>query len=71
MLPVSVIVTISTMNVPSVSTAIGGIEVRTSKEEIVTMRITAIDAEVPVTCLPVEWAIEIAGCYVGIPLPVE
>lgn len=70
-LPVSVVVTMSPMNVPGMSTTIGGIEVWTSEEEIVTMRITAINAEVPVACIPVEWAIEVAGCYVGVPLPVE
>ena len=70
-LPVAVVVTMSPMNVPGMSSTIGGIEVRTSEEEIVTMRIAAIDAEVPVACLPVEWAIEVAGCQVGVPLPVE
>ena len=70
-LPVSVVVTMSPMNVPGMSATIGGIEVWTSEEEIVTMRIATIDAEVPIACIPVEWAIEVAGCYVGVPLPVE
>ena len=59
------------MGVPGMSTAIGGIEVRTSEVEVVTMWITEIDSEMPVTSLPVKWTIEIAGCYKGVPLPVE
>ena len=61
----------SAINVPGVSAAIGGIEVRTPEVEIVTVRIAAIDTEVPVACLPVEWTIEIASCQIGAPLPVE
>ena len=67
---VSMIVTMSSIMVPGVSATIGGIEVRTPEVEVVTMRVAQIDAEVPVTCLPVEWAIEIAGGYKGVPLPV-
>ena len=67
---VSVIVTMPSMAMPSVSTTIGSIEVRTPEVEVLTMRVAQIDAEVPVTCLPVEWAIEIAGGYIGVPLPI-
>ena len=68
---VSMVVPMTSMTVPGVSTTIGGIEVGTPEVEVVTMRVAQVDAEVPVTSLPVEWAIEIAGGYKGIPLPVE
>ena len=70
-IPVSIVVAVTAMSVPGVSTTIGGIEVWTPEVEVVTMRIAAIDAEVPVTSLPVQRAVEVAGCNVGIPLPVE
>ena len=66
----SMIVPMCTMAMPSVSATIGGIEVRTPEVEVVTMRVAQIDAEVPVTSLPVEGAIEVAGCDIGVPLPV-
>ena len=66
-----IIVATSAYAVPGMSTTIGHIEVRTPEVEIVTMRITAIDAEVPVTCFPIEWTIKIGGCDKGLPLPVE
>jgi hypothetical protein len=68
---VSVIVTVSTVTMPGMSATIGGIEVRTTEVEVVTMGVTEVDAEVPVACVPVEWAIEIVGCHECIPLPVE
>jgi hypothetical protein len=68
---VSVVIAAVTMDVPSMSATISGIEGWTSEVEIVTVRITGIDAKVPVTCLPVERTIEITGCYIGLPLPVE
>jgi len=61
-LSVYIIVAMSAINVPGVSAAIGGIEVWTPEVEVVTMRIAAIDAEVPVTVSPIEWTIEIGGC---------
>ena len=70
-LSVTIVVAMSSMNVPGMSATIGGIEVRTSEVEVVTVRIAGIDAEVPVACLPVEGTVEIAGCQEGIPLPVE
>jgi hypothetical protein len=38
---------------------------------MVAVRIAQIDAEVPETVTPVEWAIEIGGCTEGVPLPVQ
>ena len=68
---VVVVVAMCTMQVPSMSTTICSIEVRTSEVEVVTMWIYAVDAKVPVSCLPVQWAIEVRSSYVSIPLPVE
>ena len=59
---VAMIVAVSAYSVPSVGTTIGEIEVRTSEVEVVTVRITGIDAEVPVTGVPVQRAIEIGSC---------
>ena len=70
MFSASVVVAAVAMDVPSMSTAIGGIKGRTSEVEVVTVRIAGIDAEVPVACLPVERTIEIGGCDIGLPLPV-
>jgi hypothetical protein len=56
---VTVIVAVSAKSVPGMGTTIGDIEVRTSEVEIVTVRITGIDAEVPVTSVPVQRTIEI------------
>ena len=69
--PVAIVVAVSAVQVPGMSATIGGIEVRTSEVEIVTVRIAGIDAEVPVACLPVEWTVEIAGGDECLPLPVE
>ena len=68
---VAMIVAVGPMMMPGMTAAIGGIEVRTSEIEEVTMGVAEIDAEVPVACVPVEWTIEIAGCHEGVPLPVE
>ena len=65
----SLIVTATAIVAPAVSAAIGHIEMRVSEIEVVAMRIAGIDAEVPVACLPVEWAIEIRGGTEQIPLP--
>ena len=67
----SVIVAASAYYMPSMSATISGIEDRTSKEEVVAVRIACIDCEVPETVIPVEWAIEIGGCTEGIPLPFQ
>ena len=71
MLSAIIVVPTSSVYMPGMSATIGGIEVWTSEVEVVTMRITGIDAEVPVACLPIEGTVEIAGCDKGIPLPVE
>ena len=70
-LSVTIVVTAISMDMPGMSATIGGIESRTPEEEVVAVRIAGIDAEVPVACLPVEWTIEIGGCYKGVPLPLE
>ena len=67
----AVIIAMSANHVPSMTATIGGIEVRASEVEIVTVWVTAIDAEVPVTSLPVKRAVEIGGCHKGVPLPIE
>ena len=56
---VSVVVAMCAMDVPSMSTTIGSVKMRTSKVEIVTMRVTEVDSEVPISSLPIEWTIEI------------
>ena len=70
-LAMAMIVAVSAYSVPGVCTMIGVIEVRTSEVEIVTVRVTGIDAEVPVTGVPVQRTIEIRSCDEGIPLPVK
>lgn len=49
----SYIVAASAIHVPGMTTTISGVEVWTTEVEIVAMRITGIDAEVPVTSIPV------------------
>ena len=46
MVTVSVVITMSAMSVPGMPTAVGGVEMRASEVEIVTVWVTAIDAEV-------------------------
>ena len=70
-LAMAVIVAVSAYSVPGVCTMIGVIEVRTSEVEVVTMRVTGIDAEVPITGVPVQRTVEIRSCEEGIPLPVK
>ena len=67
----AVIVAVSAYSMPSVCTMIGVIEVRTPEVEVVTVRVTGIDAEVPVAGVPVQRTIEIGSCDEGIPLPVK
>ena len=67
----AVIVAVSAYSVPGVCTTIGVVEMRTSEVEVVTMRVTGIDAEVPVTGVPVQRTVEIRSCDEGIPLPVK
>ena len=66
----AVIIAMSANHVPSMTATIGGIEYRTSKEEIVAMRIARIDGKVPESIKPVEWTVEIGGCTECVPLPV-
>ena len=68
---VAMIVARTAYSVPGMCPMIGVIEMRTSEVEVVTVRIAGIDAEVPVTSVPVQRTIEIGSCYEGIPLPVE
>ena len=68
---VVIVVSVRAVKMPGVCTTIGSIECRTSEVEVVTVRIAGIDAEVPITCAPVQWAVEVAGCDVCLPLCVE
>jgi len=70
-LAMAMIVAVSAYSVPGVGTTIGVIEMRTSEVEVVSMRVTGIDAEVPVTGIPIQRAIEIRSCDESIPLPVK
>ena len=67
---VSVVVATVAMDMPGMTSTIGGIEGWTPEEEVVAVWIAGIDAEVPVACFPVERTIEIGGCDVSLPLPV-
>ena len=67
----SVVVSMASMTVPSMTTTIGSVEVRTSKVEVVTVWVTTVDTEVPVTSLPVQRTIEVTCCNISVPLPVE
>ena len=67
----AVIITLPANDVPGMSAPIGGIEYRSSEEEVVAVRVACIYGKVPETVAPVEWAIEVGGCAEGFPLPVE
>ena len=49
----TIVVAVSADHVPCVSTAVAGIEGRTTKEEVVTVRIACVDTKVPVAVAPV------------------
>ena len=49
----TIVVAVSTNDVPCVSTAVAGIKGRAAKEEVVTVRITCVDTKVPVAVAPV------------------
>jgi len=70
-LAMAVIVAVSAYSVPGVGTMIRVVEMRTSEIEVVTVWVTGIDAEVPITGVPVQRTIEIRSCEEGIPLPVK
>ena len=61
----------SAIHSPAMSTSVHGIEMRSAKEEIVSARVSGIDAEMPITIVPVERAIEIGCVEEGTILPVE
>lgn len=61
----------SAVMVPAVSSPVGGVEHRTSEEEVVAVGIAAIDGEMPVASFPVERAVEVGRCQIGIVLPAE
>ena len=65
----TLVIAAATIMAPAVSTTIGQVEVRTTKVEVVTMRIAGIDAKVPNTSLPIEWAVEVGSGSEQIPLP--
>ena len=67
----TVVEAMSAVHVPAMTTSVGHIEMRPAKEEIVAMGVAAVDAEVPVACLPVEGTVEIRGGNESLPLPVE
>jgi hypothetical protein len=56
---VSVVVATSAMDVPSMSTTVSSIEVRTSEVEEITMWIYTIYSKVPISSLPIQWTVEI------------
>ena len=68
---VAVVVAVRAVQVPGMSATVCDVEVRASEVEVVAVRIAGIDAEVPITCAPVQWAVEVAGCDVCLPLCVE
>ena len=49
----------TTIHSPAVTSTIGNVEVRATEVEVVAVRISGVDAEMPVTSVPVERAIEI------------
>ena len=61
----------ATVHSPTVTATIDIPEVGTTEEEVVAMWIAGIDAEVPVTSLPIKGTIEVTCCQVGLILPVE
>ena len=64
------VIAVSAYIVPSMSATVAGVEHWTPKEEIVTVRITCIDAKVPISSIPVQRTIEVGGINEILPLPV-
>ena len=50
---VVIVVAVGTMQVPGMSTSVGGIECGASKVKVVAVWIAGIDTKVPVACAPV------------------
>ena len=67
----SVIPAASAVAPPTVTSTIDCPEMGASEVEIVAVWIAGIDAEVPVSSVPIERAIEIGGCQIGFVLPLE
>lgn len=67
----SVIPAATAVVMPTVSAAIYIEEMRTAIVEVVAMRIASVDAEVPVTCIPIDGTIEVSGAAEQLILPVE
>ena len=67
----SMVPTATTIHPPTVASTIDCPEYGVTEVEVVTVGVAGIDAEVPVAGFPVEGAIEVGGCYIGVVLPVE
>lgn len=67
----TVVPTGSAVHSPTVSAAIAYVERRASEVEVVAMWVASVDAEVPITCVPIEWAIEIGSVHKCAVLPIE
>ena len=46
---------------PTMTSTVRNVEVRATEVEVVAARIAGVDAEVPVTCVPVERTVEVGG----------
>ena len=53
------------------TSTVRNVEVRATEVEVVAARIAGVDAEVPVTCVPVERTVEVGGIDICSVLPVE
>ena len=67
----TVIPRVTAVVVPAVTAIIAIVEVRATEIVVVAIGVAGIDAEVPVTCVPIEWTVEVTGCTIGRILPVE
>lgn len=59
----------SSVPVPTMASAIGGIKAGTSEIEVFTMGIACVHTKMPIACIPIEGTVEIGGCTEQIPLP--
>ena len=53
------------------TSTVRNVEVRATEVEVVAAGIAGVDAEVPVTCVPVERTVEVGGIDICSILPVE